>query len=106
MKKWNIEYWINDNGNNPIAKWIQKLTEEQVISVTKELRILEKLGNELRLPHNRSLSKGLFELRERQFGYRLYYCFKGDKLVVLLAAGDKKSQDKDIKTAYKRLEDL
>ena len=106
MEKWSIEYWVNESGNSPIAKWIQKLTEEQASSVTKELRILEKLGNTLRLPHSRSLSKGLFELRERQFGYRLYYCFKGDKLIILLAAGDKRSQDKDIKTAYKRLEDL
>ena len=106
MKKWNIEYWVTGSGSSPIAKWIQKLTVEQAASVTKELRILEKLGNELRLPHSRSLSKGLFELRERQFGYRLYYCFKEDKLIILLAAGDKKSQDTDIKTAYKRLEDL
>ncbi len=66
--------------------------------------MLEDLGNELQLPHSRSLGKGLFELRERRFGYRLYYCFKGNKLIILLVAGDKKSQDKDIKTAYKRME--
>jgi len=82
------------------------LTEEQASSVTKELLILEKLGNTLRLLHSRSLSKGLFELRERQFGYRLYYSFKGNRLIILLAAGDKKSQDKNVKTAYKRLENL
>lgn len=106
MRKWNIEYWVTEGGNNPIEKWIKKLSLEQVTSVTKELLILEKLGNELRLPHSRSLGKGLFELRERQFGYRLYYCFKGEKLIILLAAGDKKSQDSDIKIAYKRLEEL
>ncbi len=106
MGKWNIEYWITGSGNSPIAKWVQKLTIEQAASVTKELCILAKLGNELRLPHSRSLSKGLFELRERQFGYRIYYCFKGEKLIILLAAGDKKSQDADIKAAYKRLEGL
>ena len=103
MKKWNIEYWVNESGKSPLEKWIYKLTIEQFESISQELRMLEKLGNELKLPHSRALGKGLFELRERQFGYRLYYCFKGNQLIILLAAGDKKSQEKDIKTAYKRL---
>lgn len=105
MERWIIRYYANESGKSPIEKWIQKLTEEQAISVTKELRMLEELGNELQLPHSRSLGKGLFELRERRFGCRLYYCFKGNKLIILLVAGDKKSQDKDIKTAYKRMEE-
>ena len=103
MKKWDIEYWVNDNGNSPIAKWLDKLTKEQLNSIAEELSILEELGNELKLPHSRALGKGLFELRERQFGYRVYYCFKGNQLIILLTAGDKKSQEKDIKVAYKRL---
>lgn len=106
MKKWHIEYWVNENGNSPIEKWVKKLTEQQSEVIAKQLRFLEYLGNELRLPHSRSLKKGLFELRERKFGYRIYYCFKGDKLIILLAAGDKKSQKKDIENAYKRLEEL
>ena len=106
MEKWIIRYYANENGKSPIDKWLDKLTKEQLNSVAEELSMLEELGNALKLPHSRALGKGLFELRERQFGYRLYYCFKGDKLIILLAAGDKKSQDKDIKTAYKRLEDL
>jgi hypothetical protein len=43
-------------------KWVQKLTEEQAILITKELCTLEELGNELQLPHSRSLGRGLFEL--------------------------------------------
>jgi putative addiction module killer protein len=105
LERWIIRYYANESGKSSIEKWIQKLTEEQAISVTKELRMLEDLGNELQLPHSRSLGKGLFELRERRFGYRLYYCFKGNKLIILLVAGDKKSQEKDIKTAYKRMEE-
>lgn len=76
---------------------------EQFESLAKELSILEKLGNGLKLPHSRSLGKGLFELRERQFGYRVYYCFQGDRVIILLAAGNKKSQEKDIEVARKRL---
>ncbi|ACJ19760.1 type II toxin-antitoxin system RelE/ParE family toxin [Coxiella burnetii] len=60
-------------------------------------------GNRLRLPHSSSLKKGLFELRERKFGYRIYYAFLPNKTVILLHAGDKKSQKRDIKTARQRL---
>ena len=60
MERWIIRYYANESGKSPIEKWVQKLTEEQAISVTKELRMLEDLGNELQLPHSRSLGKGLF----------------------------------------------
>jgi len=103
VKKWNIEYWVAGTGKSPIEKWLEKLTTEQFKSIAKELSILEKIGNELKLPHSRSLGNGLFELRERRFGYRVYYCFYGDKLIILLAAGDKQSQENDIKVARERL---
>jgi len=89
LGKWSIQYWANESGKSP--------------SIAEELSMLEELGNELKLPHSRALGKGLFELRERQFGYRVYYCFKGNQLIILLTAGDKKTQEKDIKIAYKRL---
>ncbi len=78
MGSWIIRYWANESGKSPIDKWLDKLTKEQLNAVAEELSKLEELGNELKLPHSRALGKGLFELRERQFGYRLYYCFKGN----------------------------
>jgi putative addiction module killer protein len=51
-------------------------------------------------------SKGLFELRERRFGLRIYYGFKGEFVVIVLAAGDKKSQEKDITAARTHLSKL
>lgn len=103
MQKWSIEYWSTATGRHVIEKWLDKLTNEQLRSVARELKMLEEVGNQLRLPHSRSLGTGLFELRERRFGYRIYYCFKGVQVIVLLAAGDKKSQENDIKVAYERL---
>jgi putative addiction module killer protein len=103
MKNWIIEYWVGEKSKNPIEKWIDTLTKEQLSSVAKELKILELTGNELKLPHSKALGGGLFELRERRFGYRIYYCFHGKQLVILLAAGDKKSQERDIKIARERL---
>ena len=46
------------------------------------------------------MGKGVYELKI-QFGpgYRVYYGLEGSKIVVLLCAGDKSSQKKDIKKA-------
>ncbi len=65
--------------------------------------MLEEIGNELRLPHSKALGDGLFELPERRHGYRIYYGFNGKSLIILLAAGDKTSQERDIKIARERL---
>ncbi len=104
MIKWNILYW--GSKNNSVEKWLDSLTIEQFKSVAKELKMLELAGNSLKMPHSRALGLGLFELRERKYGYRIYYCFNGKQTIILLIAGDKKSQIKDIKIARERLLDL
>lgn len=103
MGKWHIEYWDAAKERNSIEKWLDELQKEQLKSVTKELEMLELAGNSLKLPHSKALGKGLFELREQKYGYRIYYGFKGKLVIVLLAAGDKKSQGRDIKIARERL---
>lgn len=96
--QWNIVYL------EPVEEWFNTLTPQQLKSLAKELRLLELSGNQLKLPHSRTLGAGLFELRERTFGLRLYYTFNGQQLIILLHAGDKKSQAKDIKKARQQLE--
>lgn len=99
---WQIKYWTKGN-INPIKKWFLKLSHEQAKSIGKEIALLKTLGNELILPHSRALGKSLFELRERRFGLRIYYCFQGKNIIILLAAGDKGTQTNDIKIARTRL---
>lgn len=106
MQEWAIKYWSSVNGNSSIEDWFNSLTKEQFKSVAKELKLLELCGNKLSLPHSRMLKEGLFELRERNFGYRIYYGFAPDRTILLLHAGDKSSQQKDIAIARKRLASL
>jgi putative addiction module killer protein len=106
MSKWTIEYWVDKSGKGSVEKWLDALTKEQLKSVAKELKLLEICGNELKLPHSRSLSRGLFELRERRYGYRIYYGFYRDRIIILLEAGDKKTQKSDINLARERLAKL
>lgn len=90
---WNIKF------ADSVEKWLNKLTHQQLKSVAKEMRLLELSGHELKLPHSKALGKRLFELRERKFGYRLYYTFDQEQSIVLLYAGNKSSQRIDIKKA-------
>ena len=99
MSHWNVEIWEDDFGNSPIKKWLDGLTDEQVIGLAKTIKLLGDCGNQLRMPHSRALERGIFELRERRFGFRIYYCFRNGKVVLLLCGGGKDSQEKDIKTA-------
>ncbi len=55
--------------------------------------------DKLRLPHSKSLGSGLFELRERQFGLRVYYLYAENLAVLILQGGDKSTQEKDIQKA-------
>ena len=49
---------------------------------------------------HRGLGGGVSELKiDFGPGYRVYYMERGDELIVLLAGGDKSSQQRDIKTA-------
>jgi len=81
---WNVVYLDSVDG------WLNDLTKQQLKSLAKEIRLLELCGNELKLPHSRSLGAGLLELRERRYGLRIYYCFDEGEIIVLLQAGDKK----------------
>lgn len=90
---WKIQYL------DSVESWLDSLNKPQLKSIAKELRLVELCGNELRLPHSKSLGGGLFELRERRFGLRIYYCFDQERVILLLHAGDKSSQKNDIKTA-------
>jgi putative addiction module killer protein len=103
MKRWILEYWVDDSGKRSVEQWLLKLTREQFKAVSKELKLLEACGNDLRLPHSRALGKGLFELREQRYGYRIYYGFYLGRIIILLHAGDKSKQENDIKIARFRL---
>lgn len=50
----------------------------------------------------RSVGEGVFEMRiDVGVGYRIYYAREGLSVYLLLAGGDKRTQDADIKTAKK-----
>lgn len=102
MQEWTVLYWSEEDSKPPVEKWLDSLTTEQLKAVAKEISLLSKCGNLLKLPHSKALENGIFELREMRFGLRVYYTFNKGRVIILLCGGDKKTQARDIKIACER----
>ena len=78
-------------------KWFPKLQDRQA-RARIEVRIRRlSLGNPGDI---RPVGEGISEMRiDHGPGYRIYYVQREQQLVILLAGGDKDSQDRDIQTA-------
>jgi putative addiction module killer protein len=79
------------------AEWFAKLRDRQARArIDARIRRLS-LGN----PGDvKPVGEGVSELRiDYGPGYRVYFVQRGTTLIVLLAGGDKRTQDRDIKTA-------
>ena len=86
------------------AKWLLKLKDRRAIA--KILVRIESLrqGNS---GDSKSLGSGVHELRIHFGpGYRIYYTRKSGLVVLLLCAGDKSSQSKDIAHARRVMTEL
>jgi len=80
------------------ARWIGKLKDRQAIArINARIRRLSETGN---FGDVKPARDGVSEMRiDYGQGYRLYFMQRGAVLVVLLAGGDKSTQDADIKRA-------
>ena len=79
------------------ARWFARLRDRHARGrIDARIRRLS-LGN----PGDvRPVGEGVSELRvDYGPGYRIYFIGRGDALVVLLAGGDKRTQDRDIRKA-------
>lgn len=98
-----IEYYLLPNGKSPFVEWFQPLKSEKVKAVVLKRLARVRLGN---LGEYRSVGQGVYEFKlDFGPGYRIYFDQEGAKLVVLLCAGEKSSQQKDIKKAQAYWED-
>jgi putative addiction module killer protein len=81
------------------ATWFTRLRDRQAQArINARIRRLS-LGN----PGDvKPVGEGVSELRiDYGPGYRVYFVQRGNALVILLACGDKRTQERDIQTALK-----
>ncbi len=97
-EKYEIKFYM-ENGVSPVASWIEMLDARDRSQVdTRLARICS--GN---LGDIKSIGGQIYEIR---FffgpGYRLYFIFEGKVIILLLNAGSKNTQQKDIRIARAR----
>ena len=83
--RFEIEYFVLDNGTCPIREFIDSLDAVMKARCLAKVRLLSELGNELRFPHSRHLEGGIFELRIQSgsnISRILYFFFSGRKIVL------------------------
>ena len=83
-------------------KWLEKLKDRNAYyRITMRLRRIEDTNN---LGDYKSVGDNVYELRiDYGCGYRIYFTFNGNEIIILLCGGDKSTQDKDIINAKKMI---
>jgi putative addiction module killer protein len=94
-----IRYWFDDDGRSPFEEWFDDLDPRAAARVTVALKRLEN-GNTSNVEN---IGGGVSELKlDFGPGYRVYFGKDGQRLVILLAGGTKRRQQKDIDAAKSR----
>jgi putative addiction module killer protein len=89
-----------------VTKWLKGLSKSHFDHVVELIAVLQEYGNDLKMPTVKNIGKGLYELRDTDYGYRIYFCYHGKQIIVGLVGGNKTSQQRDIKAASKLIKDL
>lgn len=93
-KRWEVDDWRGPAGARPVKEFIDDLSKHGRAKVYAALEMLKQHGNQLRLPHSRSLGGGLHELRiaHPEGPFRIIYCYLPDRGIVLLHAFVKRTE--------------
>jgi len=99
-----LRNYVTPLGKVPFLEWLNGLKDSLTrLRIRRRLDRLE-LGN---LGDCKSVGKGVLELRLTfGSGYRIYFAEYDEEIIILLCAGDKGSQTKDIKKAQEYWDEL
>lgn len=91
-----IREYLDTDGKSPFGRWFDALDAISSAKVAVAIERMER-GN---LSNVKSVGDGVQEYRiDFGPGYRIYFGRDGDVLIILLAGGTKRRQDRDIDVA-------
>lgn len=92
-----VRQYLARDGSNPFLVWFKRIRDAQgKISILRRLNRLAQ-GN---FGDHKSVGAGVWELRiDTGPGYRVYFGRAGKVVILLLYAGDKSTQSRDIEKA-------
>ena len=92
-----VEIYLDQDAKAPFSIWLNALDDLKGRAKVRERLARLRLGN---MGDCEPVGEGISELRIHYGpGYRIYFGQDGKKIVILLLAGSKKTQKKDIKMA-------
>lgn len=95
--KLSVVHYITTAGKVPFQEWLGRLRDKTAKAAIIRRIIRIELGD---LDDHKRVGDGVSELRIHVGpGYRVYFGRLGDTLIVLLLAGSKATQEKDIERA-------
>ena len=98
-----IKFYKLPNGKEPVKEWLLDLDNSLRVKV---IRRIERIYDD-NFGDYKQLDSNLYELRfTLGKGYRIYYTIQNEVIVLLLNAGDKSKQSKDIELAKTYLKDI
>ncbi len=90
---------LDDKGRSLFGGWFDRLNAQASAKIVTALYKLEH-GN---TSNTKSLGEGVFELKiDFGPGYRVYFGYEDNTIVILLGGGTKQRQQKDINQAKER----
>ncbi len=97
-----LREYLSAQGTSPFGVWFNALEAQAAARVAVVLARMEN-GN---LANAKGVGAGVMECRiDVGPGYRIYFGRDGDSLIILLAGGTKRRQQRDIEAAQERWTD-
>ncbi len=92
-----VKFYRDRTGNVPFVEWLHDLKDIRIRHRVESRIGRVRLGN---LGDWKAVGGGVFELRlDFGTGYRIYIGMDGERVILILCAGDKSSQASDIMRA-------
>ena len=85
MESFNVVFYIKDNGECPVAEFLDSLDIKLSSKMAGLIMLLERNGNDLREPYSKYIEDGIFELRVKHSSniIRVLYFFVVGKKIVM-----------------------